>query len=57
MAQSTSAAQSTAFQSKPTPVNVLLEYLHNLFGQQNKAALFNVGDMVELRDKQTQMVS
>mmetsp|Transcript_22296 Transcript_22296/g.51519 ORF Transcript_22296/g.51519 Transcript_22296/m.51519 type:complete len:417 (-) Transcript_22296:197-1447(-) len=44
-----------AFQSKPTPVNVLLEYLHNLFGKQNKNALFNVGDMVEVRDKQTQM--
>ena len=44
-----------AFQSKPTPVNVLLEYLHNLFGKQNKSALFNVGDMVEVRDKQTQM--
>ena len=46
-----------AFQSKPTPVNVLLDYLHNLFGKQNqnKTAIFNPGDMVEVLDKQTQM--
>ena len=39
-----------SFQSKPTPVPVLLEFLHKLFGKQNKDAVFQYGDIVEVKD-------
>ena len=43
------------FHAKPTPVPVLLEYLHKLFGKQNKDAEFQYGDIVEVKDTELQL--